>query len=131
MRTGPEGFAKLVTYAGSTPQAWEQARSALIAEFRTALKDAVEKKRVVTSLDPANVQIIKELRDVMRSRLLAARLSPEGRRLVLEAAAAFDYENKTIKVFITFFADLLDGEDKAREALVTVCGRLGIPPDDV
>jgi hypothetical protein len=131
MRTGSEGFAKLVTYAGSSPQTWEQARSALIAEFRTALKDAVEKKRVVTSLDPASVQIFKEMRDVMRSRLIDARLSPEGRRLVLEAAASFDYETKAFKLFIASFADLLDGEDKAREALVAVCSRLGIPTDAV
>jgi hypothetical protein len=131
MRTGRDGFARLVTYANSGPEAWREARSALLAEFRTALADALAKDRGITDRARISVEIGLEVRDAVRSRFLDALASPEGRLLVLEAGALLDHEQKGARLFEAFFWDLLGDDDQARRTLATVSQRIGISPDDL
>ena len=131
MRTGPEGFAKLVAFAGAGPDAWTQARTAILAEFRSALTAAAAKDRHGMDRGRASGEISREVRNALRSRFINAGVSADGRMLVLEAAAAFDFEQKGAKLFLGALGDLIGDEDKAQEMLETVCRRLGIDPADL
>jgi hypothetical protein len=79
----------------------------------------------------ASGEISREVRNALRSRFINAGVSADGRMLVLEAAAAFDFEQKGAKLFLGALGDLIGDEDKAQEMLETVCRRLGIEPADL
>jgi hypothetical protein len=128
LRTGREGFAKLAAFAGTGPEAWTQARSAIVAEFRSALTAAIARDRQGMDRGRASFEISRDVIDAMRGRLIDAGVSSEARLLVLEAAAAFDVEQTGAKLFLGALGDLIGGEDKAQEMLEIVCRRLGIDP---